>query len=329
MKVLFVFTGGTIGSTLNGSHICLDRHKSYILIESYKRKYGFDIDYDVIEPYTELSENNTGLTIKVLIHSVVSNLNSGYDGIIITHGTDTLQYSSAALSYVVGNNSIPICIISSNYPIEHPNSNGLINLYGAIQFIKNSCGKGVWVIYKNNNDYIKVHRATRLLSNNTFSDCLYSIQNSFYGWFDNFGVFHQNECFREKGDEINLLTYQNLEEECIFILRVEPYPGMIYPDISDNLKYILLGSYHSGTINTKSEKSIKFFNECLRRNINVFITGVSDSVLYESMKIFNEFNITPVVNISPISAYMKLWIGSSTGINISKKINCSLSGDIV
>lgn len=329
MKILFVFTGGTIGSTLDGDCITLDKNKSFFIIESYKKKYGLNADYDVIEPYSELSENNNGLIIRALIDCILSNLNSGYDGIIITHGTDTIQYSASALSYVIGNNSIPICLVSSNYPIDNPKSNGIINLCGAIRFIENSYGKGVWVIYKNNNDCLKIHRATRLLSSKAFSDDIYSIHDQYFGWFDDSFQFHKNKYYDEKRDEMNTFIHQDLEEASMDILKIEPYPGMVYPNIPYNIKYIILGSYHSGTIDVKSNKAKSFFEKILERNIKVFITGVEDNILYESSKKFNQYNIIPVYNISPVSTYIKLWLGSLSGIDMSQTINCSLSGDVV
>ena len=137
MKLLFIFTGGTIGSTLSGEYISTDNNKPYAILSAYNKKYGIDFKYDSIEPYTILSENGTGKELKLLAQAVLSNLNKNYDGIIITHGTDTLQYSASAISYSVGLNSIPVVFVSSNYPIENPIANGLENLKGGIEFIKN------------------------------------------------------------------------------------------------------------------------------------------------------------------------------------------------
>jgi L-asparaginase len=49
-----------------------------------------------------------------LITTVKENLSSDYDGIIVTHGTDTLGYSAAALAYALGNGTVPVCLVSSN-----------------------------------------------------------------------------------------------------------------------------------------------------------------------------------------------------------------------
>ena len=73
MKLLFVFTGGTIGSTQNGDVISSDAEKSYKIIDAYNARYGIDFEYDTVEPYTELSENNTGWHIKKLVGCLTDN----------------------------------------------------------------------------------------------------------------------------------------------------------------------------------------------------------------------------------------------------------------
>ena len=329
MKLLFIFTGGTIGSTLQRSYISTDSSKPYKLIEAYKNKYGLNAEYDVIQPYTELSENNTGETIKTLCESVISNLNKSYDGIIVTHGTDTLQYSAAALGYTIGNNSIPICIVSSNYPIEHQSANGIENLHGAVKFIEQSAGKGVWVIYKNPNDTVKAHRATRLIASQPYSDCFYSVYNSYYGEFDNNFNFVKNPCFSEEKDEIQPLSCSNLKKTSTSILRIEPYPGMAYPKLNDEIKYILHGSFHSGTINTKSEEAISFYNEAKQLGIRIYVTGVSQGESYESTKLFEDFDIIPLPTASPIAMYVKLWLCHKSETTDNINMFKSLAGDII
>ena len=91
MKLLFIFTGGTIGSTLREHVMSAGESKAYAIINAYEKRYGISFDYDIDEPYVELSENNTGRHIRTLCEAVRRGLCGGYDGIIVTHGSDTLQ----------------------------------------------------------------------------------------------------------------------------------------------------------------------------------------------------------------------------------------------
>ena len=329
MKLLFIFTGGTIGSTLNGHVISPDDNKPRKLIEEYNSRFGIDFEYSVLEPYTELSENNTGEHIKKLSRCVIDNLDTGYDGIIVTHGTDTLQYSAAALGYAVGSRSIPVCMVSANRPVEDDKSNALDNLCAAVKFIKNGYGNGVFVPYKNEKDiFVKVHRATRLVASRAFSDEVTSIFDSYYGRFDEKFVFHKNVDYKESPDRIAPIDTSNLHERSNNILFLPTYVGMNYPSLDSSVKYILLSSYHSGTVNTKSRSAVDFFERASNLGIKVYLTGVSNAPEYESATFFENLHITPLKNISPIAAYIKLWLICSLGKD-EKYLDLSLSGDIL
>jgi len=330
MKILFIFTGGTIGSTLkDGNVIATDEKKSYKIIEAYGKKYTIDFEYDVCEPYTELSENNTGEHIRMLSTCIRSKLDCGYDGIIITHGTDTLQYSAAAIGYLLGLDSVPVCLVSANRPIEHERSNALDNLHGAISLIKNGESRGVFVTYRNDNSkVVRVHRATRLIGSKAFSDDVSSIFGCIYGWFDSDFNLIKNENYLELKDEISPLPVCDISDFSNGVSVLFPYTGMIYPDIDSNTKYILLNTYHSGTINTKSESAKAFFKKAKDMGVTVYCVGIPEGPEYQSSKSFEELGIIPLKNVSPVAAYVKLWLLSNSCGDVTDVMKSSLSGDI-
>lgn len=330
-KLLFIFTGGTIGSTVKGEYICTDENKPYVLIEGYKKKYGKIGEYDDLTPYTVLSENLNGEHLSKLIKTIGENIKKEYEGIIVTHGTDTLAYSAAALSYAFGKCEIPICIVSANYPLEDKRSNGYENLRGAVGFIKNIKKGGVWVSYQNQGDSVKIHCGSRLCPHICFTDRVESVKNSFYGFFDNEFEFIKNENYFEKNDEISPLFHNlsDISKRCKTVLRLESYPGMVFPEINENVKYILLGSFHSGTIDTLSDESKNFFKLAKEKNVKIFLTGLGNDIPYESTSVYNALGITPLPCISPVSAYVKLWLLEESGADVTKDVFYSLGGDIV
>ena len=125
------------------------------------------------------------------------------------------------------------------------------------------------------------------------------------------------------------LSYEGLTERSESISAVYAYPGMVYPELRDGLKYLLLGSYHSGTIDTRSKTAREFFLEARKRGVRAYVTGVTDGPEYESAALFESLSITPIKNISPIAAYVKLWLLSSEDGDITKKLTLSLGGDVV
>ena len=330
MKLLFIFTGGTIGSTQSDDVISVDKNKSYIIIDAYRRRYGIDFDYDVTELYTELSENNTGWHIRMLVRTVKENTDKGYDGIIVTHGSDTLQYSAAAIGYCMGLDSLPICLVAANFPIEDIRSNALDNLCGAISFIKNSCGRGAFVVYRNaNSDTVRVHRATRLIGAKAYSDDVSSTGGGVFGWFDKNYSFIKNPDYTERADEKEVLDASQIEDVSRNIAVIPCYPGMTYPQISDDVKYVILSTYHSGTLNTKSKAIVDFLNCVKAKGVTVYVSGTSCGPHYLSAESFDELGIVPINSISPVAAYIKLWLITSMGKEPTELLFGSIGGDVM
>ena len=330
MKLLFIFTGGTIGSTLDGAYISPDRSKAYRLIEAYAEKYGIDFEYDLTEPYTSLSENNTGLQIKALCSSVKASLGQGYDGIIVTHGSDTLQYSAAAVGYCIGLDTEPVCLVASNAPIESETSNALDNLHGAVRFIEGRAGRGAFAVYRNSgSDRVLVHRATRLIGGIAYSDELMSAQGVIYGELDCDFKFRKNDSYADIPDALPPFDPSVLSENNSEALVLYSYPAMTYPKIGQGVKYIIFNTYHSGTLNTHSSSARAFFASARERNIPIYVTGVSEGPQYSSAEAFGGLGITPIPSLSPVAAYIKLWFSYSSGSDPQKILNSPLSSDLL
>lgn len=71
---------------------------------------------------------------------------SSYDGFVITHGTDTMAYTAAALSYMVQNSMKPIVITGSQRPLASVDSDARSNLLNAIVFACDEHAHGVHIL---------------------------------------------------------------------------------------------------------------------------------------------------------------------------------------
>ncbi|MBQ3063331.1 MAG: asparaginase [Clostridia bacterium] len=332
MKILFMFTGGTIGCTAHGDVIGIDGKKPYLLLERYREIYGMDFDYTTETPYLALSESNTGDTIRLLCESVRAQLSAGYDGIVVTHGTDTLQYSAAALAYTLADAEIPVLLVSSNQPIESPTANGLANLHGAIRFIREVGRSGVFVSYQNKGEALKIHRGARLLASPAFSDGVYSIFDSFFGHFPAEGAFCENPDYRALPDAGGTLSAAHFTATCDGICRLFAYPGNPYSALPAGVRYLLHESYHSGTINTAEQGAEEFFKAAKAKGVKVFLTGVAEGATYESTRVFEELGIEPIFGLAPIAAFVKLWLLTAENPQATvtaEMLQASLAADVV
>ena len=321
-KLLFVFTGGTIGSTASEEYICVDEKKPYQLLEKYRAEYGIDFAYDSLNPYTILSENNNGSWMSALANCLLENLDKGYDGIIVTHGTDTLPYSAALLSCLGGMAKLPVCLVSSAYPLEDERQNAIDNLYAAIKVIE-SGHKGVFVPYRNQDGITYIHHGWKLLASSAFSPDFFSIKDQYFARMEEGRLkIRMEEDFKEdqihpllKAAEEKLQKEKEmlLPESCRQILWIHPYPGLSYPKIPKETRVILHESYHSGTINTADLAAKAFFEEAYERKIPVYLAGVSEGISYESTRLFEKLHLIPLYDLAPIAAYVSLWLLTQSG----------------
>lgn len=307
MNILVIFTGGTIGSSVTDGWISPDKQTKKLLIENYLSKHNNDIQFSYKEPYSILSENLDSSHLNRLIKEIREESKKDYDGIIVTHGTDTLQFSASALSYALGNNSIPVILVSSNYPLNDENSNGNINFEAAVEFIKQGCGKGVFASYCNNDKHTYIHSGNSMLSHLETSDSIYSINNNYYAEYSN-GEFILNKSFVDyrpvSANSTELINNPN-------ILVISSHPADSFDYNLSGVNAIIIKPYHSGTLNTSSNKFVKFCKTASTYNIPVYVSSILPGVEYKSSKIFEDLNLIINPNTTFTDLYIKLWFDLS------------------
>ena len=333
MRICTIFTGGTIGSVVNESgYIGPKEGTPFRLLQLYREKFGDDIEFVEREPYRILSENLSADNLLLLVKTITEVISQkDIQGIIVTHGTDTLQYTSAVLGYVFANAGIPVVLVSSNYVLDDERANGLVNLQYGIEFIKGRYGKGVFVSYCNQGEMPTIHRATRLQPPVPYSDYVSSICDTWYGRFENgkyranpkYTVMEETVSMFESVEEVQLLPASNQ------IVRIVPYVGMEYPELQLESKVILHGSFHSGTI-CMDDKLRLFAKKAKEKEIPFYLTGLlSGEKAYETVQSYKELGIISLQTSAEISQYCKLWLAISNNMDIQQVMSTSYAEDWV
>ncbi|MBR2954057.1 MAG: asparaginase [Clostridia bacterium] len=306
MKIAVIFTGGTIGSRTNNKWITVDATTKYDLLKHYENDK--DITFKTFSPYNILSENLSAKELNLLQKELCERLSENYDGIIVTHGSDTLQCTSTAIEMAFGNCSIPVIFVSADYPLDNEKSNGYPNFRCAVEFIKNKIANGVFVSYKNDDELItNIHIPSRILMHNELNANIYSINRKPFAEFN--GEFKINNVNIPENKEITGIVNYTDDSQ---ILVIPNMPGQSYSYNLDNTKAILFRSYHSATLNTANKKFVAFCKKASEMNIPMFVLGPESDTNYESTKVFKDLNIKILPYGTFISAYMKLWAKIST-----------------
>lgn len=321
MKILVIFTGGTIGSSLKGDWVSIDNSTPYTLLSRYKDSSD---EFVAVAPYSVLSENLSALEINALQKEIKKNLGGDYDGIIVTHGTDTLQYTACAIEYAFGDTDIPIVFVSADYPLENENTNGFINFESAVEFIRAKGGHGVFVSYKNDDkEETDFHIPSRMLCHAECSANIYSVDDCLYGSYNK--EFKKNMELTKGTNPLGVVEYTDNSG----ILCVESYPANSYSYSLDGIKAVVLRPYHSATLNTASKELASFCAKAEKANIPVFLVNAKNAMVYESAKEFDDFKINVLPYGTFVSSYMKIWAAISLKKDIKAFMQEPITYEIV
>ena len=286
-----------------------DSNTKYTLLEPYRSEP--EVEFDTRSPYAILSENLSAKELNLLQKEVADALGKDYDGIIVTHGTDTLHYSAAALELAFGKSSVPIVLVSAAYPLEDARTNGFDNFAAALEFIKSKVANGVFVSYKNeSDDFVSIHSASRLLQHHEGSGDLFSVDRVPFAKYDGkkFDVFPVSYEYPETG----VVDYTDFPG----ILLIESHPSDSFSYSLCDIKAVILKPYHSATLCTANKAFTDFCKKAADEKIPVFVIGVKEGTSYESSSLFDKLGIIPLPYGTLISYYMRLWAGISLGAEL-------------
>ena len=142
-KVLLITTGGTIASESgdNGLSPVLASEGLLKYIPDLRQHYSIE-GLDIFN----LDSSNIQEEEWQALAQAVFNAIDHYDGIVITHGTDTMAYTASMLSYMLQNLKKPVVITGSQVPIDNLLTDARNNLYTAFAAVDSSI-PGVMVAF--------------------------------------------------------------------------------------------------------------------------------------------------------------------------------------
>ena len=143
-RVMLLATGGTIACT-NGNHGLEPTLHGRNLLEAIQAELPCAVDAQDV--FLMDSSNMQPEEWSALARAVDGALQS-YDGVVITHGTDTMAYTAAALSFMLAGVGKPVILTGSQLPLVHPLTDGRLNLLRAIHAAMADIS-GVYVCFDN------------------------------------------------------------------------------------------------------------------------------------------------------------------------------------
>lgn len=313
-------TGGTISSKIDyrtgGVMPALTAKELNDSIPELKKIAN--IDPEVV--LSEYSENIRPEHWKLMAKKIANNVLSGkYDGIILSHGTDTMHYTSAALSFALENLPIPVVLVGAQRSSDRPSSDASTNLIGACTFATRSKFSGVFVAMHHtiSDDVIACHIGTRVRKNHTSRrDAFHSIDVSPFSLVkkDQIEMCPQyaDLKFHERNKNLeNLIVRSNFDDK---VTLLKFYPGfdcdIIDYCVEKGNRAIILEGTGLGHINKECFQQIK---NAVDNGIFVFMTsqciwGRTSLTVYDTGRDLLEIGVIPLSNSTSETALVKaMW----------------------
>ena len=316
-KLVLIGTGGTIASYVDyrtgAVHPALSTSDMVNAVPEIRDIAN--IDARVL--FSIFSENMNVEHWQELAQAVAEELNNGADGVIIPHGTDTMGYTAAALSFMLGDVSKPVVLVGAQRSSDRPSSDASSNLMACARFCTKADRAGVYVVMHDTSgdDSFAVHIGSRVRKMHTSRrDAFHSINAAPAAHLDKDGKIVLN-IDGPKVSDAKVVAKTGMERACVLL---QYYPGMdpaLFEDIFMKSKGVVISGSGLGHVNENMIPLIKkacdngtvvvMTSQCLngRTNLNVYNTG---------RDMLSAGAIT-VLDMLPETAYVKLmWALANT-----------------
>ena len=143
-KILLIATGGTIASKYTADGLAPQISAEELLEYIPEAKEFCTID--TVQPFA-LDSTNVCADHWLKLARLIESKYEFYDGFVLCHGTDTMAYTAAALSYLIQNNRRPIVITGAQKPIDLAITDARSNLMDSLRFASHVRAHGISSVF--------------------------------------------------------------------------------------------------------------------------------------------------------------------------------------
>jgi glutamyl-tRNA(Gln) amidotransferase subunit D len=327
-KVKLLGTGGTIASRLD--------YRTGAVIPAFSpgELYGAVPELaDICNLSTEkifavFSENMGPEQYKKLAVAIGKEIENGIDGIIIGHGTDTLHYSAAALTYMVQDSPVPIVLVGSQRSSDRPSSDAALNLMHAAT----AAGHGpiaevmVCMFGPTSDEYGFLHRGTRVRKmHSSYRSTFRTIGDIPLATVTRKGVVPLKKEFnpRRKDRKVKIMPYFE-ERVGMLYYYTNMNPDMIDMMVDAGYKGIVMIGTGLGHVNKPLYPAIV---RAAEKGVAIYMVvqtlwGYVHMFVYDTGRDLMAKGVIPCENMIPETAYIKLgWaLGQTSDMEEVKRI---------
>lgn len=236
-KILMIATGGTIASKESGHGLtpAMTGEELADSVPGIKDK----CDLTVLQ-LMNIDSTNMRPRLWMMMRDTIIKYYDDYDGFVILHGTDTMAYTAAALSYLIQNSVKPIVLTGSQKPMGNPYTDAKINIYQSILYALDDRSFNVSIVFNG-----KAIAGTRARKQRTRSFDAFESMN-----FPYLALIHDDRILRYHAAPApqEFRTFTQLNDR-VFVLKLTPeVKADIFALLAGHYDVIILETFGIGGI---------------------------------------------------------------------------------
>ena len=277
-----------------------------------------------------LSENMTPDVWGDLAQAVYEEIETGADGVVVMHGTDTMQFSAAALAVTL-ETPVPIVFTGSQRSADRPSSDNVMNAVCAVEAAKSDCAEVLVCMHATeSDDRCALHRGTRVRKNHTSRrDAFETVGAEPLGDvdYDSLEVSFRR-AYRERG-EAELALEPDFETD-VELLKFTPGMDPAFLDVVEGKAGLVLEGTGLGHVHTDF---IPRLEALIEDGTTVVMTSsclegrVCDRV-YDTGRDLLEAGVIEAGDTLPGTAKVKLMWALANAADVEEAMETSLAGEL-
>ncbi len=273
---------------------------------------------DFLTPFRLASEDMSIPDIQEIARLVAQELITGADGVCVTHGTDTLHFTAAALSFMVSNLTAPVALVGAQRSPDRGSNDGVLNMVCAAHYCSSDMAEVAVVMHGTSEDtYTFAIRGTKVRKMHTSRRDTFrpiNIRPLARIWADGRIEENQGQIRRRNDGEVLL---RDAFERRVTLLKAFPgsHPELLEFCIDRGYKGVVIEATGLGHVPTQTRADSDSWLLAIKRAIEEGILvafapqclyGRLQPYVYSNARLMNDLGVIYLEDMLPETAYIKV-----------------------